>query len=123
MFKEKDRIEIVDFQKETKRRQRKEWIHSKVDNAGRWINDNKEMILILGPAALGALTTGIKVVSKHSQQHKEKDLKDLYCYDRSLGHYWKLRRELTNSEWVEIDKRKNNGERLGDILEELKVLK
>ena len=123
MFKKKERIEIVDFQKEAKRRQKKEWIHSKVDSAGRWINKNKEMILILGPAALGALTTGVKVVGKHAQQNKEKDLKDLYCYDRSLGHYWKLRRELTNAEWVEIDKRKNNGERLGDILEELKVLK
>ena len=55
--------------------------------------------------------------------HKEKDLKDLYCYDRSLGHYWRLRRELTNAEWIEIDKRKNNGERLADILDELKVLK
>ena len=65
----------------------------------------------------------MKVVGRHVQQNKEKDLKDLYCYDRSLGHYWKLRRELTNSEWVEIDRRKSNGERLADILEELKVLK
>lgn len=118
----KERIEVVDFKKEIKKRQRKEWFQSKVDNAGRWINNNKEMILILGPAALGAVTAGAKVVSKHVQQHKEKDLKDLYCYDRSLGHYWKLCRELTNSEWVEIDKRKNNGERLADILDELKVL-
>ena len=27
------------------------------------------------------------------------------------------------AEWIEIDKRKNNGERLADILDELKVLK
>ena len=54
---------------------------------------------------------------------EEKQLKNDYCYDRSLGHYWKLRRELTNEEWIAIDKRKRNGERLGDILAELKVLK
>ena len=54
---------------------------------------------------------------------KEAQVKDLYCYDRSLGHYWKLRRELTNDEWVAIDKRKRNGEKLADILDELKVLK
>ena len=65
----------------------------------------------------------VKVVGKYVNQHKQEDLKDLYCYDRSLGHYWKLRRELTNDEWLEIDKRKKNGERLSDILDELKVLK
>ena len=50
-------------------------------------------------------------------------MKDLYCYDRSLGHYWRLRRELSNKEWLEIDQRKKNGERLADILDEMKVLK
>ena len=54
---------------------------------------------------------------------KKTNLKVLYFCDRTLGHYWKLRRELTNSEWVEIDQRKQNGERLADILDELKVLK
>jgi len=53
---------------------------------------------------------------------KEK-AKDLYCYDRSVGHYWKLRRELSNKEWLEIDQREKNGERLSDILSEMKVLK
>lgn len=64
-----------------------------------------------------------KTVNKHMNVKKEQKLKDLYCYDRSAGHYWRLRRKLTNSEWVEIDRRMNNGERLGIILEELKVLK
>lgn len=119
----KERIEIVDFQKEERRRKRKEKIRSKINKVQNWINNNKEMILILGPAVLGATTASVKAVSKHVSQNKEKKLKENYCYDRSLGHYWKLRRELTNSEWIEIDRRKNNGERLADILEELKVLK
>ena len=118
-----ERIDIADFQKEAKRRQRKEKVLTKINSIGRWISNNKEMIMLLGPAALGTTTAGIKAVSKHVSQGKEKRLKENYCYDRSLGHYWKLRRELTNSEWVEIDRRKNNGERLADILEELKVLK
>ena len=63
------------------------------------------------------------MVSKRINLRKQEELKDLYCYDRSLGHYWRLRRELTNAEWLEIDRRKKNGERLADILEELKVLK
>lgn len=63
-----------------------------------------------------------RMVSQQDRLKKAKDLKELYCYDRSLGHYWKLRRELTNDEWLAIDARKRSGERLADILKELNVL-
>ena len=63
------------------------------------------------------------MVSKRINLRKQEELKDLYCYDRSLGHYWRLRRELSNKEWLEIDQRKKNGERLSDILAEMKVSK
>lgn len=119
----KERIKIVDFKKEQKRRERKEQFTNKIHDAGNWVRKNKEAIVLLGPTILGGVTTVVKVVGKHKLRKKEEQLKDLYCYDRSLGHYWKLRRELTNSEWVEIDKRKQHGERLADILDELKVLK
>jgi hypothetical protein len=97
MFKN-DRVEVIDFEKEQKRRDRKDKFNRKIEDVERFVFNNKEM-------------------------KKQEDLKNLYCYDRSLGHYWKLKRELTNSEWVEIDKRKKNGEHLADILDELKVLK
>lgn len=116
-------ITIDDFKKENKKRAFKEKVRNTAMDVSCWISNNKELVLILGPAVIGGLTTGIKVIGKHNNLRKEKDLKDLYCYDRSLGHYWRLKRELTNSEWVEIDKRKNSGERLADILDELKVLK
>ena len=90
---------------------------------GRWFDRNKEAILILAPVVIGGATTVIRVVAKRSNLRKEERVKNLYCYDRSLGHYWALRRELSNAEWLEIDKRKKNGERLSDILDELKVLK
>lgn len=88
-----------------------------------FIDDNRELIIVVGPVLLGAITTGINVVGKHLNLRKQEKIKDLYVYDRSLGHYWLLRRELTNKEWVEVDKRKANGERLADILSEMKVLK
>lgn len=81
------------------------------------------MITFFAPLIIGGATAGIKAVDRHAKLNKEQNLKELYCYDRSLGNYWKLRRELSNAEWIEIDKRKKNGERLGDILYELKVLK
>lgn len=116
-------VNLDDFKKELKRRERKEKIQKKIDDAKKWASDNKESILKYGPVVIGGFTVAAKAVNKQVKLNKEKDLKELYCYDRSLGHYWKLRRELTNDEWVEIDRRKKNGERLADILDELKVLK
>lgn len=88
-----------------------------------WIQSNKEIAIGIGTFAVGAGGSMIKGLAKRQKVKEEKQLKNNYCYDRSLGHYWKLRRELTNEEWIAIDKRKRNGERLGDILAELKVLK
>lgn len=116
-------VEIIDFEKETKRKNRQDKIKQKFNDAKNFVTDNKELIMLFGPIVLGCVTAGIKGVTKMVNLKQEKDVKELYCYDRSLGHYWKLRRELTNSEWLEIDKRKNNGERLSDILDEMKVLK
>lgn len=122
MFNE-ERVEIVDFKKEAKRRERKANFQRKINNVKNWACNNKEIIMLFGPALIGATTTSVKAVNKRMKLNKEKNLKELYYYDRSLGHYWKLRRGLTNSEYLEIDKRRKNGERLGDILDELKVLK
>lgn len=49
--------------------------------------------------------------------------KDLRCWDASLGHYWNLKRKLTNSDWLVINKRKRKGESLGEILRSLNALK
>ena len=106
-------LTFEDFEREQKRREFKEKIYVKIQNGKDLVIRNKEAILILTPIAIKGLMTITK----------EEELKDLYCYDRSLGHYWRLRRELSNKEWLEIDQRKKNGERLADILDEMKVLK
>ena len=90
------------------------------------MREHEEDLKIAAPICAVATTAIAKAISytaKKNRLNKERELKDLYCYDRSLGHYWKLRRELTNDEWIAIDKRKKDGERLADILSELKVLK
>ena len=98
----------------------------KVRNAGEWLIEKPErlqgLITIVG-IGVPLLTAGVKAVGKRVNLRKQQEVKELYCYDASLGHYWKLRRELSNKEWLEIDSRKRDGERLGDILNELKVLK
>lgn len=97
-------------------------LKNKIRKGVDWAKDNPEIVVVLIPIVTKGSIFMFKTISKNVTLKKQKDLKELYCYDRSLGHYWKLRRELTNREWTEIDKRKKNGERLADILESLKVL-
>lgn len=112
-----------DFQKEERKRQFYEKLSYKLQDGRDWVIRNRDMLVAVVPVAVGGITTVTKVVSKRRSQRKEAELRNLYCYDRSLGHYWRLRRNLSNTEWLEIDRRKSNGERLADILSELKVLK
>ena len=116
-------VNMEDFKRESKKREFKEKVNTKIQNGKEWFVRNKEAVITLTPIVIGGITTITKVVGKHVNLHKEEALKDLYCYDRSLGHYWRLRRELTNQEWLEIDRRKKNGERLSDILSDMRVLK
>jgi len=88
-----------------------------------WASDNKVYIIYTSPAVLIFTTSVVKHCVKKKNLKAAKDLKTLFCYDRSLGHYWELTRELTNSEWLSVDSRKRAGEKLGDILHQMKVLK
>lgn len=99
------------------------YARNKLHELGETYQQNKEIINLAIPVVFGCLTTVIKVAGKRANLRKEENLKKFYCYDRSLGHYWELRRELTNKEWLRVDQRKKNGERLSDILAEMKVLK
>lgn len=98
-------------------------LNAKVYRFKIWCRNNPEMAAILITTAIGAVGYFGKATIKHVNLRKQENIKVLYCYDRSLGHYWKLRRELTNKEWLEIDKRKRDGEKLADILDSLNVLK
>lgn len=117
------KAKIVDIEKERKREAFKQKVAYKLYKTKEWIIRNSDIIVVVAPVVISGVAKVVKVVGKNVNLRKEESVKNLYCYDRSLGHYWRLRRELSNKEWVEIDRRKRNGERLADILSELKVLK
>lgn len=119
----KDDHIYIDIEAEMKRRRFTDRITNGAKKVRDWCSEHREEIIVLGPLALGAVTMGCKTIGRHINLRKQEAVKNLYCYDRSLGHYWALRRELTNAEWLKIDQRKKNGERLADILAELRVLK
>ena len=85
-----------------------------------WMTKHPESIYILG-TGISLATAGIKKFGK-SKTEREQAYQRTHVYDCNLGHHWTLRRELTSSEMLEYNKRKNNGETIGDILESMKVL-
>lgn len=122
MGKVYDYDELVNNKKKADRRA---WVYEKLTKAKWFVEDHKAQIAAVAaatPVVVGTIMQIARMVSQQDRLKKAKDLKELYCYDRSLGHYWKLRRELTNDEWLAIDARKRSGERLADILKELNVL-
>lgn len=122
MGKVYDYDELVNNKKKADRRA---WVYEKVTKAKWFVEDHKAQIAAVAaatPVVVGTIMQIARMVSRQDRLKKAKDLKELYCYDRSLGHYWKLRRELTNDEWLAIDARKRSEERLADILKELNVL-
>lgn len=114
---------VIDITNDIKRAEAKKKWKQRFGKAKDWARENKQLLIVAVPAVVGTVGTGIKVLGKHHNLALEARNKDLRCYDTSLGHYWELRRKLTNKDWVQINRRRANGESLGDILEELKVLK
>lgn len=108
---------------DTKRAKTKAWFKNRMVDMSCWWDENKDVVSVVAPVVIGGLTVGAKVIGKYVNLGKEQALKDRYVYDTSLGHYWELRKKLTNAEWTEIERRRNAGEKLGSILENMKVLK
>lgn len=101
----------------------KDKIGKKIQDGKEWVRNNKETLIMAAPIVMAGVGTLVKVSHKHLTLRKQRLLKELYCYDPSLGHYWRLKRELSNNEWITIDRRKMNGERLSEILSQMNLLK
>lgn len=91
--------------------------------AREWCSKHKAEIVVFGPVIISGVVEVIKITTKKHNVNEEKRLKDNYIYDRSQGHYYELRRKLKSSEWLLIDQRKREGESLGQILQDMRVLK
>lgn len=108
----------------------KEWIDEKTDfakwkfhEAKEWCKQNKGVIVLIAPPIIGGFIEIIKISTKNHVVNEEKSLKERYIYDHSAGHYYELKRKPKNSEYLQIDQRKQNGETLGEILSDMRLLK
>ena len=93
-----------ELERARKKAQIREWVQDKKDKATNWCYAYKNEILTYGPVVVSGIAAGAKMLSKHTAQAKEQDLKDLYVYSHRTGHYIKLRRKLKTSEWAEFDR-------------------
>lgn len=95
----------------------------KFEDAVEWCKHNKGAAVTIGLASLELIRQAIRFGCRIYTKQADVRSKDYRCYDTSLGRYWELRKKLTNKDWLEIDRRRSSGERLGDILNDLHVLK
>lgn len=99
------------------------WAKCKCTDAKIWCKNHKAEIITLAPVLISGTIELVKIVAKKGTVKEEQHLKDEYIYDRSNGHYYELRRKIKSSEWQMIDHRKREGEMLGDILQDMRLLK
>lgn len=122
-------VSMEDFKREQRRRDLEKEKKSKLDDATNWFNNNREFALIVIPAVVTVSTIllkgGISLVKsayRTKQANKIQQQKARTMYDHSLHRYWTLNRDLTNGEMLEIARRRKDGEKLAEILRDLKVI-
>lgn len=104
----------------------KKWLGDRLDEGVKFWNENKEFVLFVGiPVAtslIGLGKAGIKAAGKNRAVRTEIKMKNRRFYDPSLRCYWNLNHELSNSEKVMISKRRKSGEKLSDILSDMRLI-
>lgn len=107
----------------TKLDQAKWRVRGTIHKAETWAKQNPEKALAIASTGVAVAQYFGKAAIKDFRNNREATQLKMRCYDPSKGHYYYLKRELTNKEWLMIDKRRDAGEKLPDILEEMRVLK
>ena len=95
-------------------------ISKKTLEAAKWCCDHPEVVSVLG-TAVGAVNWAWKKFHKTSTE-RELEYQRKHIYDYSIGAHWTLKREPTSDEMFEIERRKANGEKYGDILRSMRIL-
>lgn len=97
----------------------------KVKDGKQWCSNHKSEIVVFGPVLITMSVDIVKILMKKSTVSEERHLKDCYIYTRenNIGHHYELKRKLKSKEWLQIHEMVKNGENLGEILQDMGVLK
>ena len=108
---------------DSKKEKLKAKVHNKIVDFQCWWDENKQDVIALTPVAVGGLVAGFKFGNKLLKSHQEKYMREHAIWDPKQMHWWILKKKPTSWQWSEIDRRKNAGEPVADILRSLGMLK
>ena len=121
--------EVIDMKKlkwELRKRKIQDRAVALYHRTEKFVVENKELLTV-GIPAMAVITKNVThTVTKltHNRNLKlDERAKSSRWYDPSLGHYWYTKRPLSSSEQLAVKRRRDAGEKLGDILESMKLLK
>lgn len=120
------KTKTIDADRQLRREKRKKEFKRKINNTLYWIKENKEVLILVIPAAVTVTKWSLRVVNSVSRNVallQEKRIKDLKIYDRSMGKYLDLKRPLNQNDMKIVLERRDNGERLSNILMDMNLLK
>ena len=116
-----DVTEYVESVEPTKWDKCKTWMGRKYVQTKAFVKEHGREIVTVGiPTAIVVTKAIVKACSK-TQYEKERDRIDHTYYDPATGAHWELKRKLTNKERQELINRKDDGEDVYDILQDMKV--
>lgn len=94
--------------------------------AANWCRENKELTIALSTVGVVAIKGATKIATgiiRHANLRQERYNKDNYIFDRSINRWVELRRPLKESDYREILEARERGERLGDVLLRMDLVK
>lgn len=115
-------VDIDDFKREAKIRKIKAKVEEIKNKAVDFVTDHPTESLALATTLIGSAVGLARRADRKKDIREQQRLREEYIYDRSLGSYWKTRRKLSNSEKLEIERRRRQGESLGEILRSMRLL-
>ena len=112
--KVKKKIDVKQIWNDTKEKACQVWEKCK---------ENKEAVIAVTSVAVPGIIEIAKMIIKGAEKKEDNDRRKKAMWDPVEGHWWYLRRPLTNNEYLEVEHRVRNGEARGEVLYEMGVLR
>ena len=110
---------------EAKKREKKAKRKKFVNDSIKFIRENQDVIILVSPVAIWVVGKSFSTLSKALSAYKldrEIWFKEHTIYDRSLGRYVTLKKKITTNQALEIESRKEAGEKLNTILKDMNLI-